>query len=230
MEDRPTLSLRERKYAQTKLALLRAATERMKVKPLDVISVKELCDAIPVSEMTFYNYFPKKTDLLVYYFQVTTLEAAWYLQHAVKNKTHLEMVEECFDFMARKLVADPSVMTETLAHFGQEREAPNFTTLSKAEQILALPHLPGIEDLSVEDTRIETIIEPYLEQAIEQGELPDDLDLNTVMIMVFSIFVGLVMNLHLTEPELIRPLCRRQVRLLWAALRAEAEEDKNESI
>ena len=49
------LSLRERKYAQTKVALARAARKRMRNNRLDEISVKELCETIPISEVTFYN-------------------------------------------------------------------------------------------------------------------------------------------------------------------------------
>ncbi len=223
-EENTTISLRERKYAQTKLAILQAAIEKMKEKPLEAISVKELCDTVSVSEMTFYNYFPKKTDLLVYYIQVTIIESAWYLQNAVKNKTNLEMVETFFDFAARKVAGNPFIMSETIAYLGQERKKPEFEGLSKAEQLMAFPNLPGIEHIQVKDTRIETMVEPYLRQAIEQGELPEDTDLNIAVIMTTSIFVGLVMNLHLTEPELIRPLCRRQLRLLWKALRIEAKE------
>lgn len=223
-EENATISLRERKYAQTKLALLHAAIEKMQEKPLEAISVKELCDTVLVSEMTFYNYFPKKTDLLVYYIQVTIIESAWYLQNAVKNKTNLEMVEEFFDFAVRKVAAHPFVMTETIAYLGQERKKPEFDGVSKAEQLLAFPNLPGIEKIDVKDTRLETMVEPYLKKAIEQGELPEGTDVNTTVIMTTSIFAGLVMNLHLTEPELIRPLCRRQLRLLWKALRSEIEE------
>jgi AcrR family transcriptional regulator len=224
MEEDTPISLRERKYAQTKLALLHAAIEKMREKPLEAISVKELCDTVPVSEMTFYNYFPKKTDLLKYFIQITFIEMAWYLQYAVKNKTNLEMVEELVDFLARKVVGNSFIMTETLIHFGQERKKPEFEQISKAEQLLAFPDLPGIEEVHVKDTRLETMVEPYLRQAIEQGELPKNLDLNTVVLMTVSNFIGLVINLHLTEPELVRPLCRRQLHLLWKALRAEAEE------
>jgi AcrR family transcriptional regulator len=222
--DRDTVfSLRERNYAQTKLALLRVAIRKIEERPLSDISVKELCEAVPVSEMTFYNYFPKKTDLLVYYIQISALETAWYLKNAVKNKASIEMVEACFDFLVRKVVAEPLMMSETIAFFGQERENPDFGVLSNVEQVLAFPNLPGIESLEVHDSRIETLVEPYLAQAIASGELPKELDVNEVLIMVTSIFTGLVMNLHLTEPELIRPLCQRQLRLLWTALRVEAK-------
>jgi AcrR family transcriptional regulator len=225
MERSSLFSIQERNYAQMKLALLRVATEKIQTRSLSDISVKEICDAVPVSEMTFYNYFPKKTDLLYYYLQVTSLEAIWYLQHAVKQKTHLEMVEECFDFMARKLAAEPLMMTETLAWFGQERQLPKPSALSKAEQILAFPNLPGIEALETKDVHLETLIEPHLQQAIRHKELPEGCDLKGIVLMCVSIFTGLVMNLHLTEPELIRPLCRRQLRLLWKALRIESDEE-----
>lgn len=224
MKKELAFSLQERNYAQTKLALLRAATEKIQRRSLCDISVKELCEAGSVSEETFYNYFPRKTDLLIYYIQVITLEAAWYLQHAVKHKTNLEMVEEYLDFMARKLAAEPAMMTETLAYFGQERQPPNFPPLSKVEQILAYPTLPGIEELEIKDVRLETFVEPYLAQALAQGELPHDTDLDELVLMSVSAFVGLVMHLNLTEPERIRPLCRRHLRLLWKALRAEADE------
>jgi AcrR family transcriptional regulator len=223
MKRETAFSLQERNYAQTKLALLRVAMRKIEERQLSDISVKELCEAVPVSEMTFYNYFSKKTDLLVYYIQISALETAWYLEHAVKNKTPIEMVETCFDFLARKVAAEPLVMSETIAFFGQERETPNFGVLSNVEQVLAFPNLPGIETLDVRDSRIESLVEPYLAQAIASGELPKELDVNEVLIMVTSIFTGLIMNLHLTEPELIRPLCLRQLRLLWTALRLEAE-------
>jgi AcrR family transcriptional regulator len=219
------ISLRQRKHAQTKVALAQAAMERLRKNRLDDISVKELCETIPISEVTFYNYFPRKTDLLIYYIQVISLEAAWYLQHAVKEKSSLEMVEECLDFMGRKLAAEPLMMTETIAYFGQERQPPEeFKLLSKVEQILAFPNLTGIEDLAMKDMGIDALIKPYLEQAIQDAELPQSLKLSSVVLMCASIFVGLVMNLHLTEPERIRPFCRRQLRLLWKALRVEKEE------
>jgi AcrR family transcriptional regulator len=226
MGDINDLSLRERKYAQTKLALLHAAIEKMKEKPLEAISVKELCETIPVSEMTFYNYFPKKTDLLVYYLQIMSIEATWYLQNAVKGKTNLEMIEEFFDFVARKITRDSSIMSETIVYFTQERRRLDLDeiSISKAEQLLTFPNLSGIEHIQVKNASIDAKVEPYLKQAIEQGELPSNTDLKTVLIMTVSIFIGLVLNLYLTEPDLIRPLCRRQLQLLWKVLRAEADE------
>ena len=73
--------LRERKYAQTKIALATAVIDRLKEKRLNDISVKELCDTIPISEVTFYHYFSRKTDIFVYLLKVWHLHMEWHLKH-----------------------------------------------------------------------------------------------------------------------------------------------------
>lgn len=46
--------------------LRKALTEQLKVKSLEKISIKELCDIAMISRGTFYNYFYDKYDLLNY--------------------------------------------------------------------------------------------------------------------------------------------------------------------
>ena len=50
-------SLRERKYAKTKISLANAFMERLKTKRFSDIAIKEVCENVEVSEGTFYNYF-----------------------------------------------------------------------------------------------------------------------------------------------------------------------------
>src|SRR5215210_4290457 len=76
------ISLRERKFAKTKLALLRAAVTRLEQKRLSEITVKELCEHVQVSEATFFNYFPRKDDLLHYFTRIWTLEVLLHARQA----------------------------------------------------------------------------------------------------------------------------------------------------
>src|SRR5688572_15292458 len=87
-------SLRERKFARTKLALMQAALERMRTKKLDEVPVKELCDEVQVSEATFFNYFPKKSDLLHYLIKVWTIEVAWQAKTTVGEECGLSFIEQ----------------------------------------------------------------------------------------------------------------------------------------
>src|SRR5687767_9779494 len=113
---KPQISLRERKFAKTKLALLQAALNRLKTKRLSEITVKELCEEVQVSEATFFNYFPKKDDLLHYFIQIWTLEVLVYARDSAGADAGLSFVERVFDYAGRQLAEHPRTMLEIIAY------------------------------------------------------------------------------------------------------------------
>ncbi|MDN4598231.1 TetR/AcrR family transcriptional regulator [Leifsonia virtsii] len=60
----PSESLRDRKKAQVRADLERAALELALERDLDEVTVDEICARIPVSHRTFFNYFDTKEDAL----------------------------------------------------------------------------------------------------------------------------------------------------------------------
>ena len=61
--------LRQRKFARTRLALAGALSKALVQQTLSEVSVKALCREAEVSEATFFNYFPRKEDILVEIFK-----------------------------------------------------------------------------------------------------------------------------------------------------------------
>ncbi|MBD3306916.1 hypothetical protein GF339_10825 [candidate division KSB3 bacterium] len=227
MAQKEEISLRERKYAQTKIALAQALRERLRHKRLREISVKEVCETIPVSEVTFYNYFPKKTDVLAYTLKLWYLEAGWHLKQWEASKRNIEIVEAFFEFTARSIEEYPQAMNETLVFFLQQRSDLYFTEISLAEKLLAYPDLEGIEQITVpQNSQEEKILKPYVINAIEAGELPEDADPEMVLNMLESILFGAVMVLHESDPAKIRPFYRTMLGMLWAGLKAEVREPR----
>ena len=215
------IPLRERKHAKTKVALANVAIERLKKKRLKDISVKELCEAIPISEVTFYNYFSQKTDVLVYILQLWQLEIQWHLKKWEKEKSNLDIVESYFDLAAQELEEHPLVLKEALAFFSQRRGDVEFEDMSAAEKLLAYPDLPGIEKIRLSKRPKEKkVLKPYVEKAIAQGELPESTDPELISNILNSLFIGTLMSLHDHDPKQMKPTLRHMLRLLWKGLHA----------
>ncbi len=215
--------LRERKYAQTKIALTREMVKHLNMqKKLRDIAVKDLCEAIPVSEVTFYNYFPKKTDMLVYLWQLWHLESAWHLQEWEKTKRNLEIIETYFEFTARGIEQYPWVLGEALAFFMQKREKFRFAELTVAERLLAYPELPGIETIDIPERPTQkAMLYSYVTRAIAGGELPKATDPDMVTNMLIAILSGVMMTVLETASGQMRSTYHRMLHFLWQGVRAE---------
>ncbi|GIG66275.1 TetR/AcrR family transcriptional regulator [Phytomonospora endophytica] len=60
------LSLRERKKRETGRIIWTTALAMFRERGFDAVSVKEIADAVSVSKMTVFNYFPTKEDLVMH--------------------------------------------------------------------------------------------------------------------------------------------------------------------
>jgi AcrR family transcriptional regulator len=214
-------SLRERKFARTKLALLQAALERMRGKKLDEIPVKELCDEVEISEATFFNYFPKKSDLLHYLIKVWTIEVAWQAKSVVGEECGLSFIEQVFDYTGKRLAEHPRLMLEIIAHMALEPHASacpkTNPELSLAEKLQAFPECAGVE--CVPELALPEVFRAPLERAVARGELPEKADIEAAVLGLLGIFFGVPLWLGPRESEQIRPAYHRQLKLLWAGLR-----------
>lgn len=214
------IPLRERKYAQTKLALMNAALERLESKPLEEISVRELCDAATVSEATFFNYFPRKADLLTYSIQLLAIELGWRGRQAGDDTSGLGVIGEVFKRAAERFQQRPGLIGELIAHQARAREKPTLQEITPAERQLAFPDMAGIED--VPTGGLESILVPNLQQAMKQGELPDNTPMQSVMVALISIFYGVPLALRGSNPQGIRSMYVQQLNTLWAGIRSAA--------
>ncbi len=224
---RPRPSLRERKFARTKLALLNAAIVRLREKPLSDVTVKELCEEVQISEATFFNYFKKKDDLLHYFIQIWTIEVTLHARDAAGPNAGLAFIEQVFDDTAQQLIDHPRIMQEIIGHMALEPKPAPCTSecerISLAECMQAFPKIHCVENLP--DIQLENVFRPRLERAIALGELPRTLDVEQALLALVSTFFGVPLWLCCGDPEAIREGYKRQLKLIWAGLRAGAGVD-----
>jgi AcrR family transcriptional regulator len=226
-EPRFAPSLRERKLARTKHALLRAALERLRSKNLDEITVKELCEEVEVSEATFFNYFPKKDDLLVYFIRLWTIEVDLHARRRVGEGAGLAYIEEVFRYTGQRLGDHPRLMLEVIAHMTRAcpgvgcAAAQSPPELTLAERLQAFPEQAG--ECSSATPGLYELFAPPLRRAIALGELPPGADIDAASLSLLSIFFGVPLLLCTRQPSRVASNYERQLHVLWSGLRARAQ-------
>lgn len=207
--------LRERKFAKTRLALAEALVVRLEQMSLEAINVRDLVEAAEVSEATFFNYFPRKADLLDYYTQLWMLDLNWRCQHGAAKG--LAAIAASFEIMAAALQKQPGVMAEIIARQVLQRSKPEPVEITLAERLIAYPDHSGIEELPIGG--IDKAWLPALEQAIRSGELPANSHLPTLMVGLAAIFYGVPMVLSHGNKTATGPMYRNQLAVYWAGIR-----------
>lgn len=210
-------SLRERKFARTRLALAEVTTRHLNSAPLDSLSVKSLCERVQISEATFFNYFPRKDDLIAYLDKLWTVELSWYGNQAAAQHQGLAVIEALFRYTAIQVQKKPGLMGEIIAYEARDREHAPRPEITRAERMMAFPDLEGIESLEVDN--LESLLITALEQGIKQGELPANTLIPAAMVGLVSIFYGVPLAIQHSNPTSIGPMYRQQLELLWAGLR-----------
>ncbi|WJW75452.1 TetR family transcriptional regulator [Thiohalobacter sp. IOR34] len=211
------IPLRERKYARTRLRLAQALRERLEGRPLEALAVRELCEAAEISEATFFNYFPRKADLLAYVGQLWSLELNWHaMQRQAAGATGLEVIQTVFEQAARQVQGAPGAFGELIAQQAAGRTRRELPPLTPAERQLAFVEHADIGQ--VPDQGLEVTLAQQLQRAIDAGALPPNSHLQTLMVSLIAIFYGVILALRQSNPAAIGSMYRQQLALLWAGV------------
>jgi len=212
------IGLREKKFIRTRLKLAEALVKRLDHASLEEIVVRDLCDDVEISEATFFNYFPRKVDLLDYYTQMWMLDLNWRCLNS--SKRGLAAVAVPFDLMAQAFQTQAGVMSEIIARQALLRKKPSVMEVSAAERMMAYPDHSGIE--TVPAGGVDKAWLPALEKAIQSGELPPNSHMPTLMVGLASIFYGLPLALRQTNVSAIPSMYTQQLTVFWAGIRSTA--------
>ena len=137
MTTSPRFSLRERKFARTRLALAEVVTHHLENAPLEALSVKSLCERAQISEATFFNYFPKKEDIVVYLDKLWSLELNWYGLQVAGQQKGLPVIEALFRYAAIQIQKKPGLIGEIIAYQARERTRSPRPDITPAERAMA---------------------------------------------------------------------------------------------
>lgn len=214
---RPDLSLRAMKAARVRLSIVGAVAQLTRERPLADIAVREICDLAQVAPATFFNYFPSKEDVLVYYMRLWSIPVTLLCRAAVERGGALDAITIVFDYTAGEMEQDPRLMLEMIAYIAQAQEPPRPLSISRAERLLAFPDLP--EAAEVEPQTLDDLFTSLLQQALRTGDLAPALSLQAVVLLLKTIFYGVPLAARRESGATIRQAYHEVLAVLLAGLK-----------
>lgn len=200
------ITLREKKYAKTKKDILDSYSRVLKRNKGEEASVKETCILAEISEQTFFNYFPKKEDLMHYYAKLWSLDIVYHSDIAKKRSCNLEAIKDIFNRSANVYYRkNPYLIFELLKINSNSTIYNNLKNkkITLAEKEIFFPKFDGIEDFEAE-LDFCNIIKPFVFQAAKNDEIRKDNKINEVVLFLRSLFFGGAMSTGNNTDDLVK--------------------------
>ncbi|HOW35198.1 MAG TPA: TetR/AcrR family transcriptional regulator [Candidatus Omnitrophota bacterium] len=208
-------SLREKKYARTKVGLMNAFMERLKYNRFDDISIREVCQEVEVAEGTFFNYFPEKIDVVGYYLHLATLKIIWKAKKEAPAGKYLSLIDSVLSQMSLEL-NNNNVIYQIFSVLLVRSERPKKIDISALEKKMAFPNCEGIEETP------SVILDEWLKEcvalALKNGELPPKTKADDVVVSLMTIITGTLLAIKFGKSNSREYHYMRQLKALWRGL------------
>ncbi len=212
-----TFTLREKKYAKTKIALAKEFRKRLQKVRFADIAIKEVCEKVEVSEGTFYNYFPHKTDIVYFFNKLTVLKLIWITGHkGTPQADARDTIAFAFDYMAQEM-QNPFLFFEIISLYTSERVKPDGKVdLSVPEKVYGLPDCPGIEEVAL--MPLEDFFLIQVKRAQQKGQMTSRVPAKEIMLSLMAILVGVPLVIDMNDFGKLKKLFRTQLSVFWTGL------------
>jgi len=215
--NRDEYSLRQKKHAKTKIAIMDAFIKRLENSAFEDISIREICKSIDISEGTFFNYFAEKIDILTYYSALLFLKIFWKTQKEVPAGKNLASIEVFFKNSAAEM-DNVNIVYQMISVMVMQHQKPKQAVISGIEKRLVFPDYDGIENIPV--FFIDDFFTNCLAAAVKNGELPKKININDVRVSLVTILVGTLLATKFTNTKDQAYHYGRQLDCLWKSLGA----------
>ncbi|MDO5692290.1 MAG: TetR family transcriptional regulator [Pseudomonadota bacterium] len=213
--DSNQFSRRERKAAATRVGLVQALAERLDARSLDAISVRELAEAVDVSDATFFNYFATKLELALYFIQLWSLDVGARAEQALAEGSVRQAVDEVFNVTAAGVRERPGLFGEIIAVQARLPADAAWRDVPLLDRLLVWPDRPEV--LAQSGQGLDGLFPRLIAEAVARGELPPDADQSAGLLGLVSIFFGVPLVLARRAPEAVQGAYAHQLRLWWRA-------------
>jgi hypothetical protein len=207
--------LRQKKHAQTKIAIMNVFLQRLNNSHYSDISIREVCRSVEIAEGTFFNYFPEKIDVIHYYLHLSTIKMIWRAQQETPQGKYLPIIDAIFTYLTEEF-HNNNVMYQIISVLLDQTRLPEKVDITDLEKILAFPDCPGIE--KTKTMILDKWLKEYVVKAQKNGELHPQTKVDEVVISLMTIITGTLMATRFHSDNIRGYHYMRQLQDLWKVL------------
>lgn len=177
--------LRELKKAKTKIALYEAGLSFTANRMFRDVLLDDICREAGISRVTFFKFFGKKEDLLVYYMRVWLTRRI--IEIGEKNLRGFDAMRLILRQIADDTRTNEGIMPSLIAFLSEMNMHCSMPKLSEAEVMLLFP---GQEEAGAESPDMFALFSRCMNEAEEDGQLKPEIKAEDAVPFLFSTFYG----------------------------------------
>jgi len=227
--DKP-IPLRQRNAVNLRLAVVDMVKDRLRETTLDNIVIKPMCKELGIATATFFNHFPQKTDILIYFIELWTARLEFEALEKTGGVKGTLLIEAMFSLLADDIAEHPRLMLEIIAFIARADSRPSGPQVSAVDLQLAWPNLIGIADRASKE--LGEVLRENIEVAFEREVKPvaktnaamkklDSENKRRLFESLVSLFYGYPLAAKVIGIENISGGIHSQIQLLWRAFDVE---------
>ena len=179
------ISLREIKKARAKIALYEASLSLMEDKMFHEVMVEDICQKAELSRVTFFKFFPKKEDVLIYFMQIWLTERI--IEIESMHKHGFDAIRHLLYKVGEQAGTITGIMPSLISFLAQMKMHPNLQDLSRAEIRLLFP---GEEEIGSKAPNLYELFKRSMSEAAELQQLKQGISVDDAVKILFTIFYG----------------------------------------
>lgn len=179
------IPLRELKKAKSKIALYEAGLLFTQDRMFKDVLLDDICRTAGISRVTFFKFFGKKEDLLVYYMRVwLTRRIIEIDQQRLRGFDAMRLI---LQQIADDTRANEGIMPSLIAFLSEMNMHCSMPKLSEAEVALLFP---GQEEMGAESPDMFALFSRCMDEAREDGALKPEIETQAAVPFLISTFYG----------------------------------------
>ncbi|MGG3504344.1 helix-turn-helix domain-containing protein [Paenibacillus lautus] len=188
----PDIPLRELKKAKNKIALYEAALSLMSDRMFSQVMVEDICRRAEISKVTFFKFYQRKEDLLIYFMRVWLTERV--IEIDTEGKKGFQAFRHLLSQVANEHQVRPGMMPSLISFLAEQNMQPCMPELSSAEVSLLFP---GHEEAGSKSPNMYDLFQQFMKEEEQAGRLNKVFTLEQAVQICFTIFYGAFLTAQL---------------------------------